>query len=163
MGAVFGTLLGDWLFMGAAVAGLATLLQAHPALFQFIQWVGAAYLIVLGIQMSFARGTDTLSRTVHNGFRQAFFISLTNPKVILFFMAFFPLFLPPHASWITLFGMMVHVTVLSLLYQTALVWIGYAVAQWARTVSWIGPLVTRLAGIAFIGFALAQIGSFVNN
>lgn len=52
-------------------------------------------------------------------FRQAFAVSLTNPKVMLFFVAFFPLFLRPGASLLTLGIMMLHVTVLSLLYQGA--------------------------------------------
>src|SRR5690349_9299446 len=55
MGAVFGTLLGDLLFMVAAVAGLAAVMQANPLLFSLLQWFGAAYLVCLGVQLLIAK------------------------------------------------------------------------------------------------------------
>ena len=87
-------------------------------------------------------------------FRQAFFVSLTNPKVVLFFVAFFPLFLRPDSPPSTLLAMMAHVTGLSLLYQSCLVLAGNAVAGWFKRLPQARRLATRLAGMALVGFGL---------
>jgi threonine/homoserine/homoserine lactone efflux protein len=87
-------------------------------------------------------------------FRQALLVSLTNPKVILFFVAFFPLFLLPNSSSITLVSMMLHVTLISLLYQTCLVLMGNALARRLKSIPAARKIATRLAGIAIIGFGI---------
>jgi leucine efflux protein len=157
--AVFGTLLGDFVFMVAAVAGLAALMQANPLLFRALQWCGAVYLGWMGFQLLRSKVADV--STAHEPkksprvyFRQGFAVSLTNPKVILFFVAFFPLFLRADSSASTLAVMMVHVTVISLLYQAGLVLIGNFVAQRLRTFPSARRIATRFAGIALIGFGL---------
>lgn len=164
LGAVFGTLLGDFVFMFAAVAGLAALMQANPLLFEALQWFGAAYLCWIGIQLLRKRFTNDVAQAepYQSGwvyFRQACAVSLTNPKVILFFVAFFPLFLRPAASTLTLAIMMAHVSLLSLLYQTGLVLIGNSVAQRLKAWPYARMLATRLAGLALIGFGIKLITS----
>jgi RhtB (resistance to homoserine/threonine) family protein len=159
LGAVLGTLLGDFLYMVAAVAGLAAIMKANPLLFQGLQWFGAAYLCWMGVQLLRSSITTLPSKPEPKQsawvyFRQAFTVSLTNPKVILFFVAFFPLFLSPTASSTTLAVMMLHVTVLSLIYQTVLVLIGNQVAQRLKQLPSARKLATRLAGIALIGFGV---------
>ena len=158
MSSVMGTLTGDFLFMVAAAAGLAAVMQANPILFQSLQWFGAAYLFWMGIQLVMKRGDGDVAIT--NGsltswlhFRRAFIVSLTNPKVILFFVAFFPLFLKPNASAITLPAMMLHVTVFSLVYQTALVLIGNVVSERVKVFSYARQLANQLAGITLIGLS----------
>ncbi len=47
--AVLGAVAGDFVFMLAAVAGLAAILRANPVVFQALQWLGACYLIWMGI------------------------------------------------------------------------------------------------------------------
>lgn len=164
LGAVFGTLLGDFVFMFAAVAGLAALMQANPLLFEALQWFGAAYLCWMGIQLLRKRFTNDAAQSepYQSGwvyFRQACAVSLTNPKVILFFVAFFPLFLRPAASTLTLAIMMAHVSLLSLLYQAGLVLIGNSVAQRLKAWPYARLLATRLAGLALIGFGIKLITS----
>lgn len=151
MAAVVGTLIGDFVYMVAAVAGLAALMQTLPELFRFMQWLGAAYLVWIGIGL-LRREADTVPASPALHLRQAMAVSLTNPKVILFFVAFFPLFLRPDASALTLGAMMAHVTLLSLAYQTGLVLIGGAIAR--RLARWPGLrlLARRLCGLALIGF-----------
>ncbi|MCW5655481.1 LysE family translocator [Hydrogenophaga sp.] len=164
MAAVLGTLAGDGLFMVAAVAGLAALMQAHAEVFQALQWFGAAYLAWLGVQLLLSRpGTAGAAdparpRSRWRYFRRAFLVSLTNPKVMLFFVAFFPLFLRADASPATLPVMMLHVTVLSLAYQTALVLAGNWVAQRLKAFPGARVAATRLAGVALVGLG-AQLAS----
>lgn len=157
MGAVAGTLVGDFAYMLAAVLGLAAVMNANPMLFTALQWFGAGYLIWIGLQLLQARSPATHGdaeprRSAWVYFRQAFAVSLTNPKVMLFFVAFFPLFLRADSSPATLAAMMLHVTGLSLVYQTALVLAGNAVAQRLAALPGARRLATRLAGIALIGF-----------
>jgi leucine efflux protein len=89
--------------------------------------------------------------------RRALAVSLTNPKVILFFMAFFPLFLQPDARPLTLGLLMLHVSLLSLLYQAALVLIGNATAKRLSKLPGVRTAATRLAGIALIGFGVRLV------
>jgi len=159
MGAVLGTLAGDLIYMVAAVAGLAAVMQANPMLFNAMQWFGAAYLCWMGLQLLRTRFGDPEKKleTKQSGwvyFRQAFAVSLTNPKVILFFVAFFPLFLRADASSTTLAAMMAHVTLLSLIYQVALVLIGNWAARRLESVPSLRQWATRVAGVALIGFGI---------
>ncbi len=119
MGAVFGTLAGDLLFMLSAVFGLAAVLMARPLILSSLQWVGIAYLSWLGLKLLWSPVTEpaaeaTRGQDTWTDFRRAFAVCLTNPKAIIFFMAFFPLFLttdsPPH----TLGLMIGHVSLISL-------------------------------------------------
>ena len=159
LGAVLGTLAGDFLFMVAAVAGLAAIMNSNPILFQVLQWFGAVYLFWLGLQLlrspvsQYATDSET-HKSTWRYFRQACAVSLTNPKVVLFFVAFFPLFLRPGSSNATLVAMMAHVTIISFLYQAGLVLVGNAVARRLRSIPSARKIATRLAGIALIGLGV---------
>ncbi|MBU1181337.1 MAG: LysE family translocator [Pseudomonadota bacterium] len=159
LGSVWGTLVGDFVYMVAAVAGLAAVMNANPVMFKWLQWFGAAYICWMGFQLirtSVDKGSNT-EEPVKTGsvyFRQAFTVSLTNPKVVLFFVAFFPLFLRVDASPVTLGVMMAHVTVISFIYQAGLVFIGNVVARKLSALPYARKLATRLAGVALIGFGV---------
>ena len=164
LGAVLGTLVGDFLFMVAAVAGLAAVMNANPMLFQALQWFGAAYLCWMGIQLLRNRAGGAVSgaeakKPAMVYFRQACAVSLTNPKVVLFFVAFFPLFLRPGSSNITLVAMMAHVTLISFLYQAGLVLVGNLVASRLKALPSARKVATRLAGVALIGFGIKLAAS----
>ena len=159
MGAVAGTLVSDFVYMLAAVAGLSALLLAYPQEFAALQWIGIAYLAWLGVQLlrqplTPLAATAPVEASPARAFRQAFFVGLTNPKAILFFVAFFPLFLPHNAAPLTLVALMVHVTVLSLIYQALLVVVGAAAARRLSRVRAARWLATRLAGVALIAFGV---------
>ena len=159
MAAVAGTLVGDAVFMVAAVAGLAAVMQATPVLFQTLQWFGAAYLGWMGFKLVTAQvhaGPEAMQPRLSawKHFRQSALVSLTNPKVMLFFVSFFPLFLTPQASATTLGVMMLHVTVLSLVYQAALVLVGNGVAMRLKALPSARKVATRLAGVALLGFGI---------
>lgn len=158
-GAVLGTLTGDLIYMTAAVLGLAAVMQANPLLFAALQWFGAAYLCWIGLKLLLVRPSPdskmpSANSTGWSHFRQGCAVSLTNPKVMLFFIAFFPLFLRPDATPATLAALMLHVTVLSFLYQAGLVLVGNSVARRLRSVPAVRGLATRLAGLTLIGFGI---------
>ena len=155
MKAVFGTLSGDFLYMLAAVLGLAAILRAYPIMLDAAQWIGITYLFFVGLKLlktsSANQASDLLlKKGGWTFFRQALAVSLTNPKVIMFFMAFFPLFLGDESRPVTLFILMVHVTVISFVYQTCLVLVCNVIMQ--RLLNWKYARVAanRLAGITLI-------------
>jgi threonine/homoserine/homoserine lactone efflux protein len=159
MSAVLGTLAGDFAYMLAAVLGLSAVLGAYPSILKSAQWIGVAYLCWTGLK--FLRvsvtGRPNHMESDKEGwiyFRQALAVSLTNPKVIMFFMAFFPLFLNSESKPITLFVLMMHVTTISSLYQTGLVIIGNTVARYLSKWKSIRIVAARIAGIALIGFGV---------
>lgn len=159
LGSVWGTLVGDFVYMVAAVAGLAAVMNSNPVMFKGLQWFGAAYICWMGFQLirTPVKSGGSIEESVKSGsvyFRQAFAVSLTNPKVVLFFVAFFPLFLRADASPLTLGIMMAHVTVISLFYQAGLVFIGNMLARKLSALPYARILATRLAGVALIGFGI---------
>jgi threonine/homoserine/homoserine lactone efflux protein len=159
MKAVFGTLSGDFIYMLAAVLGLAAILSAYPGVLNSAQWLGAVYLGWIGLKLlrTPVSGNPTETSPGEGNwayFVQAFAVSLTNPKVIIFFMAFFPLFLSAESTPMSLLALMGHVTAISLLYQTSLVLVGNAVARRLSQWQCVRLLATRLAGIALIGFGV---------
>lgn len=158
-GAVLGTVTGDFLFMLGAVLGLAALLAAHPVWLAALQWSGIGYLAWLGLRLLCepdrgGGGSPAAAARGWSWFQQAFAVCLTNPKAIFFFMTFFPLFLAPGSPLLALAAMMVHVTLISLAYQSVLVLAGQAVAS--RLVRYPGAQLAlkRLAGLGLLGFGL---------
>jgi homoserine/homoserine lactone efflux protein len=84
--------------------GLTATLGALAGWFEWIRWIGVAYLLYLGIRQWTAAPVDlTRTRPQPKSFRaialRGFLISLTNPKTLLFYGAFFPQFLAPGAPF----------------------------------------------------------------
>lgn len=156
MKAVFGTLSGDFIYMLSAVLGLAALLAAYPSILDIAQWIGAIYLLWIGL--NFIRAQKYELKNNEKGdwafYKQAFAVSLTNPKAIMFFMAFFPLFLNAESKPVTLIILIAHVTAISFLYQSGLVFIGNATIQRLSNFRYIQIIAARLAGIAIMGFGI---------
>ncbi len=79
------------------VFGFATVMAAMGAAFEWIRWIGVAYLVFLGIQ-SLRAPADTLDepaaarKSIRLMFGEGVLVSATNPKVLLFYGAFFPQF-----------------------------------------------------------------------
>lgn len=159
MKSVFGTLSGDFIYMLSAVLGLAAVLSAYPTILKGAQWIGVTYLCWMGLKLLWSseknEPADIYPKKENWAyFRQGIAVSLTNPKTIMFFMAFFPLFLSSESTPITLLLLMGHVTVISFIYQTFLVLAGNAVAQKLTQWKLLHIVARRLAGIAFIAFGL---------
>ena len=159
MKAVFGTLSGDFTYMLAAALGLAAILSAYPGVLASAQWIGVVYLCWIGLKLLRVPVTDQPSATTlgQEGwayYRQGLAVSLTNPKVIMFFMAFFPLFLSAESTPATLLILMAHVTAISFLYQIGLVVVGNALARRLSQWKYARLVATRVAGVALIGFGI---------
>jgi threonine/homoserine/homoserine lactone efflux protein len=100
---VAGVALGDFTAMTLSLLGLGAVLAASAALFTALKWLGAFYLIYLGVRLWRAQPTiDALASAEARPDRailaHAFAVTALNPKSILFFVAFVPQFVDPAAS-----------------------------------------------------------------
>jgi threonine/homoserine/homoserine lactone efflux protein len=80
---------------------------------------------------------------------------------MLFFVTFFPLFLPDHPQNSTILWMMLHVTALSATYQLLLVWIGNAASIKLSTIPNARKIAQRVAGLLLIGFGVKLAESVI--
>lgn len=158
LAATLGVIVGDQILMWCAVAGVAALLKAYPTAFAAVQWLGAAYLAWLGLRMLLAKPGQgaILKLAPHHFAKQAFFITLLNPKAIVFYMAFFPLFINParQPGVLTFAAMALTVAALTFLYGLAATLISHYMAERVRANPRISSLFTKLAGIFLIGFGV---------
>ncbi len=158
LAATLGVIAGDQVLLWAAVAGVAALLAAFPPAFHAVQWLGAAYLAWLGVQMLRAQPGDkpVLNILPRHYFRQAAFITLLNPKAIVFYMAFFPLFVDParHQGLLTFGVMAVTIAALTFAYGLVVVLLTHFMAERLRASPRIGASLQKLAGLFLVGFGL---------
>jgi leucine efflux protein len=158
LAATFGIIAGDQVLMWAAVAGVAALLAAYPAAFRAVQWLGAAYLAWLGLPMLLAKpgAKPILNIEPHHYFRQAGLITLLNPKAIVFYMAFFPLFVDPnrHQGVLTFGVMAATIAILTFLYGLIVVLLTHHLAERMRANPIIGRALEKIVGMFLIGFGI---------
>jgi leucine efflux protein len=154
----FGVIAGDQVLMWLAVAGVAALLGAYPPAFHAVQWLGAAYLAWLGARMLLAKPGDApvLEIKPHHYFRQALLITLLNPKAIVFYMAFFPLFVDParHQGLLTFGVMAATIAALTFAYGLIVVLLTYRLAERLRASPKVTGALQKLAGVFLIGFGI---------
>ena len=153
-----GVIVGDQVLMWLAVAGVAALLVTRPTAFHAVQWAGAGYLAWLGLRMLLAKPGDRPVLTIRAGryFRQAFAITLLNPKAIVFYMAFFPLFVDPSrpAGIATFTAMAATIAVLTFAYGAIVTVLTHRLASRLRADPRIGRVFGRAAGVFMIGFGI---------
>ena len=158
LGATFGVIAGDQVLLWAAVAGVSAVMSAYPTAFHIVQWSGAVYLAWLGIKMLLASPGDAplLQIKPRHYLRQAMVITLLNPKAIVFYMAFFPLFVDPatHQGLKTFGVMAATIAVLTFLYGLTSVLITHYMAERIRSNPKISAFLNKAAGIFLIGFGL---------
>lgn len=154
----FGVIFGDQVLLWLAVAGVAALLKANPAAFHLVQWIGAAYLVYLGLRMIFAKPGQGSSINIEarRYLWQTLLITVFNPKAIIFYMAFFPLFIDPqtHQGMLTFGFMAVTIMLLTLIYGLIVVLLTYFLAERLRANPTVSRWLERLAGMCLVGFGV---------
>ena len=160
--ATLGVILGDQVLLWAAVAGVAALLAAYPAVFQAVQYAGAAYLAWIGLKLIFAKpgSASPIAIEPRHYARQAFFITLLNPKAIVFYMAFFPLFIDParHQGMVTFGAMAITIATITAAYGLALCAFARAVTEQVKAHKRLGQALEKAAGVFLVGFGI-RLGS----
>lgn len=97
-----GVALGDVTSMTASMVGLGAMLAASAAWFAVLKWIGAAYLVYLGLKLWRApvgdpKALDITETRAGKVFAHAYAVTTLNPKSIVFFVAFVPQFIDLHA------------------------------------------------------------------
>jgi threonine/homoserine/homoserine lactone efflux protein len=156
--ATAGIIVGDQVLLWLAVAGVAALLAANPGVFQAVQWAGAAYLTWIGLKLLFAKPGQTAPIRIEprQYARQAFLITLLNPKAIVFYMAFFPLFIDPatHRGALTFAAMAATIAVITAAYGLLLCAFAQAVSAQVRAHHRLARALEKLAGLCLVGFGI---------
>ena len=101
-----GVALGDFTAMTLSMLGVGALLAASATIFTALKWVGAAYLVWLGIKLWRAGSTlnaepRTSASSAARMLGHAWLVTALNPKGITFFVAFLPQFMNPHVDFVT--------------------------------------------------------------
>ena len=158
MGATLGVIAGDQLLLWAAVAGVSAIMVTYPAAFHAVQWLGAIYLAWLGAKMLLAKpgAAPILQIKPRHYFRQALFITLLNPKAIVFYLAFFPLFVDPaqHQGLKTFGVMAATIAVLTFLYGLTAVLLTWTLAERLRANPKIVTTLEKAAGMFLVAFGI---------
>lgn len=151
---IIGTSSAMVVHLAVTSAGMTALLGLLGEWFETLRWAGVAYLIVLGIRAWRAPAADAAAIAARPGrlVVRGFLVSLTNPKVLLFYGAFFPQFLDPAGN------VAAQMAVLSALFIIIAVGVD---SLWVCAASGIRPwlagrgrLVNRLSGGLFMGAGL---------
>jgi threonine/homoserine/homoserine lactone efflux protein len=158
---VLGIHLGTSVHVAGAALGLSALLMSSALAFAVVKYLGAAYLIWLGIRTLLAkeRDTDTPSpprAPLMRVFRDGFVVNLLNPKTALFFLAFLPQFVDPalggvHWQILALGAIFMALGILS---DGAYALAAGTFADWLRGNRRFQRFQRRFAGTAFIGLGL---------
>ncbi len=148
---VMGVGLGDATAAAASLLGLGALLAASATAFTVLKWVGAAYLVWLGLKMWRSRPSALGPHTVADIpagkiFWHAFVVTALNPKGIVFFMAFLPHFIAPQAPVVPqLFLLGITFVVLGIVNAAVYAFAAAAVGQKLRSPSLL-RLINRVGG-----------------
>ncbi|MCU9958133.1 LysE family translocator [Burkholderia sp. BKH01] len=148
----------------ACAFGLTALLAASAAAFTVIKLVGAAYLIYLGVRMIVAKQAAAPSgaaaaqaaKPLRQLFMQGFWTNVLNPKVVLFFVSFFPQFVSvdsPHKAlaFLTLGAVFV---AMSTVWTSLVAWVAGSVTQRFSGKPGVKKWLDRTVGSAFVGLGL---------
>jgi threonine/homoserine/homoserine lactone efflux protein len=100
LASMFGIQSAEVVYIFAAAVGLSAMLAASATTLSVLRYAGAAYLIFLGVRQwrSPEAPSGLPRRSQHRVFAQGFVVQMLNPKVALFFLAYFPQFLDPEAA-----------------------------------------------------------------
>ena len=162
LAAVMGITAGCCVHMAAAAFGVGLLLATSTLAFNALKWVGAAYLVYMGVQLLWSRATDPAHEALQPPvqvevvdlkkiFFKGFVTNLLNPKVALFFLAFVPQFIPTDVSDKPLYFLALGIlfTANGLLVSSAYAW---GAAWMARRIALLQSALRVLDGVAALMF-----------
>ena len=147
-----GIIAGNTIYFILSATSLGAILLASYETFTLVKWVGAAYLVYLGVRALFSRSEGLAVRPVVAGrsFGGGTITQLSNPKALIFFSALLPQFIDPHHS------LLVQVAILGVTSQAieALVMAGYILLAHGVLRARFSRAFERVAGAFLIGAAL---------
>lgn len=163
-----GIFIGDSILMIAVVLGAASVLMTSPIIFSLVRTLGAVYLAWMGYglwrngQQRWSRGLETKAVEIQMRLMRlhpmlaALTLSLTNPKAIFFFIAFFSQFIRPDFAHPlhTFFYLAIVLQIMSMAYLACLIAMGQASWRYFQSRPRFAAALWMFAGLLFIGFAI---------
>ncbi|WP_022663998.1 LysE family translocator [Desulfospira joergensenii] len=151
-----------------SIAGLGTIFIASEIIFQAVRWIGAAYLIYLGISILCSSDLvltpnrakrDAGKKPLTKMFFQAAFVTAGNPKAILFFTAVYPQFIQPELAFVSQSCILLGITALIafscfMLYAAG----GQKIVSIFSTAA-TGKIIKNIIGTSFIGAGIGLAAS----
>lgn len=161
MAAALGINAGCIVHTLAAVLGLSAILMTSAVTFHVLKYLGAAYLVWIGLRMLLSRAvarpaTETRGRGFSAAFRQGMLTNILNPKVALFYLAFLPPFVSVHAMHPQLGLLVLGLSFIGtgLSWSTVLALMGARIHRWLTAKPHIGQWVDRVCGGVLVGFGV---------
>jgi threonine/homoserine/homoserine lactone efflux protein len=160
--AMFGIWSGAFIHIVFSVIGLSAILATSATAFSLVKWIGACYLIWLGVQALRSSGTSLSAATPVakindiSVFRQGILVSMLNPKVVIFFLAFLPQFVVSGAgsesAQLLLHGMLI--ILVAAFIEVPIVLIGAKLKTALNSRPSIGKWMDRTLGAILIGLGV---------
>lgn len=145
---------GFVVLIGASLFGIGALLQATPAALTALKWGGGAYLVLLGVQVWRSPPPGVVlpgARAAAAGptlYRQALLTALSNPKALLFFLAFLPQFMDPAGSLMLQFAVMAGTyAAIEMTFEVGLAAAAHRVSPWLQRA---GRRFNHVCGAVFV-------------
>jgi threonine/homoserine/homoserine lactone efflux protein len=167
--AALGIVSGCLVHVVAAALGVGALLATSATAFAALKWIGAVYLLWMGVKLLLGRGSSApqpaagalgdvrgVAPALWRVYRQGFLTNVLNPKVALFFLAFVPQFIAPgtedKVSAFLLLGLLFCLNSLpiNMAYAWLAGWSARRVGAVQRAMRWLD----KAAGLMFVGFGL---------
>ena len=159
---VVGGALGFFVLIAVSLGGMGALLLASETAFAIAKWLGAAYLVFLGVQLWRAPGSimspeggraQTSGGSPSLLLAEGFLVAVSNPKGIIFFAAFLPQFMTPGAPYmIQLMVLGGTFVIVEVVYELLLVGLAHRIAPWLLK---HGQTFDKVTGGAFVGIGVA--------
>jgi len=158
-GPIVGVNIGNFIWYALTAFGLIALIQAVPVAYTALRWIGVAYLAWMGIQMlrgssSMLSGQSANDASFKRGFLNGLAVHMSNPKALMFYVAFIPPFIDPSGNLLLQFAILAGLTVLT---ETTGLTFYAAVASKARNLGDADsaqPVFQNVAATVLIGASL---------
>ena len=154
---------GAYVHLLAATTGLSAILMTSAVAFTVVKWVGAAYLVYLGVNALLSRGavmqispSGPATESLRTIFWQGFWSDVLNPKVAIFFLAFLPQFVDPTSGSIAgqLLILGLTANMIAIIVNLLLVEISGLVTQRLRHNALIGHWLQKAMGLVLVGLGV---------
>ncbi len=163
LASVLGITTGTIVHITAATVGLSSLILASKVAFDAVRYVGAAYLILLGVRRLLTRGQEEAvgarpPRTLRRLYSQGLVVNLLNPKTIVFIFAFIPQFVDVGAGHVWLQILLLGLTFagLGLMSDSLYAIVAGTVADRLRGTPLVSRVERWLGGTVLIGLGVAS-------
>ena len=161
--AALGIHVGGYVHVLAAAFGLGMLFEAVPSLYLVLNYMGAVYLMWLGIKMFMpapAQSIDMTSNRFDKSLRvfwQSASVEILNPKTAIFYIAFLPQFTEPNAAFPVWLQLLVLGAIVNVMFSSAdaiCVVLAARITALVQKVTTGARLVQRIGGVALVGLGI---------